>query len=269
MSGLSGPPHPTTHPPGAFRRPEATRTLFATYADAAAIGGHQLARRVADQIIGHLHDDAPTQIDQLATIAALRDRLADWLPITIHKALQAGASVEDIGAAVEMRPHEVLHRWRMWADGQKQLNADRPGLGMDPGEYDQVAEIIRRAEAKLPPPPPDDLPEAYARKRRETTRHYLREVRNLTAQVDADPHNPALWIRLSDAARDGHDSANHMVAIEQAKAPICSAHGPMIRTGKRTAPLAADGNRWTCADHSSCSARYWWLDGTYFARSHR
>jgi hypothetical protein len=62
--------------------------------------------------------------------------------ISIHHALLAGVSVGEIAHVLGSSRRDVAERWRGWADGQRGLNAQCPGLGLGQREYDQVAVVI-------------------------------------------------------------------------------------------------------------------------------
>lgn len=133
---------------------EKDERLFATYGQAHDAGAYELAHRWADVSrhptpkIGSdgagvlVPSTAATELDQVATMAALAGWLRSWLPINIHRALLAGATVAEVAAASGLDPFEVSVRWREWSDGQRHLHEQIPSVPVALDEFDRVAEIL-------------------------------------------------------------------------------------------------------------------------------
>jgi hypothetical protein len=128
--------------------------LFTTFEQADAANVYELALRWADVTrhphpkVGADHRDGlvpstvATELDQVATMAALARRLHGWLPIHLHRALLVGASVAEVAAAAGMHPFDMAVRWREWSNGQRHLQSQIPGLTDRSAEYDRVAAIL-------------------------------------------------------------------------------------------------------------------------------
>lgn len=79
--------------------------------------------------------------------AALEAKIAEGMRInvmiSIHRAVLAGASAGELAHVLGVSRAEIAQRWRGWANQQRQLNAQCPGLGVGEGEYSQVAAALR------------------------------------------------------------------------------------------------------------------------------
>lgn len=135
--------------------------LFATFQEADAFGAYKLAARWLDvdrhpvrgDTGGVLVPSTPaTELDQVATMAALAGWLTSWLPISIHRALLAGATVDEVSAASGLDAFEVTVRWREWSDGQRHIQTVYPNLPDHTAEYDRVAEILAAEPVETTPP---------------------------------------------------------------------------------------------------------------------
>ena len=82
------------------------------------------------------------ELEELAVMSTLASWLVRWSPITMHSALLAGATVEQVAAAARDTAEAVAQRWQQWAAGQRHLNETNRKFGMPPQEYDQVAELL-------------------------------------------------------------------------------------------------------------------------------
>lgn len=67
-------------------------------------------------------------------------------PAHVDRALQAGASWEEIAAALGTNAYRARAEHRAWADGQRRLHADH-GVGLDETEY---AAALAQSRAALP-----------------------------------------------------------------------------------------------------------------------
>ncbi|WP_163511396.1 hypothetical protein [Fodinicola acaciae] len=85
------------------------------------------------------------ELEELAVMSTLVSWLVRWSPITMHRALLAGATVEQVAAAAGDTVAAVAERWQRWAAGQRHLNQTNQKFGMPPAEYDKVAELLAAA----------------------------------------------------------------------------------------------------------------------------
>ncbi|WP_428962596.1 hypothetical protein [Micromonospora fluostatini] len=82
-------------------------------------------------------------LEELAVMSALAHWLTSWMPITMHQALTAGATVDQVAAAAGVAVDQVAERWRTWADGQVALREQTNGtLGLAAADRDRVAAIL-------------------------------------------------------------------------------------------------------------------------------
>jgi hypothetical protein len=123
--------------------------LFTTFREAERVGAYQLAGRWASWSgpIRSSERTAAYEIDELATMAALRAWLTRWLPIQIHRVLLKGGTLDQAADAADMTPDEVTAAWRTWAAGQRHLRETLPGLKDHSAEYDAVELLLAAAEA--------------------------------------------------------------------------------------------------------------------------
>ncbi|WP_163507683.1 hypothetical protein [Fodinicola acaciae] len=85
------------------------------------------------------------ELEELAVMSTLVSWLVRWSPITMHSALLAGATVEQVAAAARETADAVAQRWQCWAAGQRHLNETNQKFGMPPEEYDRVAALLAAA----------------------------------------------------------------------------------------------------------------------------
>lgn len=123
-----------------------------TFKQAFDRGAYELARRwiepgpVDHEIAAGL--SVGRELEQIAVMAGLARWLTNWLPIHVHSAVQAGATVADVAAAIDLTRAEVAARWAEWAVGQRalyeQYHDDEflAGVGMTPDEYHDVATAL-------------------------------------------------------------------------------------------------------------------------------
>lgn len=88
-------------------------------------------------------------LDALAQGAALAASVDASRWLTACDALLAGATLEQLGVALELEPSEVALAVRGWADGQRELNRRHPDVGMVPHEHEQVTAVIAAAVAAV------------------------------------------------------------------------------------------------------------------------
>jgi hypothetical protein len=77
-----------------------------------------------------LHSDEPEQhLEDLALMNAALQRLTRWQPISIRRAILAGASLAQVRAASGTSMPEVFYRWQRWAEVQRHfMTGDRPSV---------------------------------------------------------------------------------------------------------------------------------------------
>lgn len=118
--------------------------LLATLADAERVNTFMLARRWADRT--ERPDPAARtvagEVDELATMAALHKQIGRWLPLQIHRALLAGATVEQAAAAAGLTPLDLAQSWATWSINQRLLQEQMPDLPDHTAEYDQVGAVL-------------------------------------------------------------------------------------------------------------------------------
>jgi hypothetical protein len=84
-------------------------------------------------------------VRQAALESVIADRMRVCAVISMHRALLAGVSVDELAHVLGTRHADVAERWRGWADGQRRLNSQCPGLGIGQREYEQVAAALEPA----------------------------------------------------------------------------------------------------------------------------
>ena len=136
-----------------------------TYASAKEANAYALARKWADQNdwparlprevaerAGLAVRELSHELDELATMAALRYWLDAWTPAQIHHALMAGATVDQVAAAIGTDRDDVTRRWHTWSDGQRRLERDLPNLTSHAAEYDHIAALLDQQNGDGPAP---------------------------------------------------------------------------------------------------------------------
>lgn len=84
---------------------------------------------------------------QAALESVIAQKMRTRATISIHRALLAGVSVGEIAHVLGNSPVCVADRWRGWADGQRRLNTQCPGLGLRQGEYERAAAVLGAVSA--------------------------------------------------------------------------------------------------------------------------
>lgn len=87
-------------------------------------------------------DDAGYWLRQAALESVIAQRMAGRAVLSIHRALLAGATLAQVADASGMTCAETAERWRSWADGQRQLRQQVPGLGLSEADYLRAAAVI-------------------------------------------------------------------------------------------------------------------------------
>ena len=98
------------------------------------------AEGVAVELAGA--DDAGYWLRQAVLESVIAQRMAVRAVFSIHRALLAGATLAQVADASGMTCAEAAERWRSWADGQRQLRQQVPGLGLSEAEYLRAAAVI-------------------------------------------------------------------------------------------------------------------------------
>jgi hypothetical protein len=116
----------------------------ATFDEATRLSPYEAARRWADRTRYPTPPDVVRELDDLALTCALNSWTARWRPTTVHTALLAGASMEQVCAATGMGFAELAAEWREWARGQRHLNQT---VGVpDVRDLDRVEAMFTEAE---------------------------------------------------------------------------------------------------------------------------
>jgi hypothetical protein len=92
-------------------------------------------------------DDAGHWLRLAALESVIAQRMAARAVASIHRALLAGATLAQVADAAGMTCAEAAERWRSWADGQRQLGQQVPGLGLSEREYRRAAAVIGEGAA--------------------------------------------------------------------------------------------------------------------------
>jgi len=129
------------------------RDLFTTYAEAEQFGAYRLATRWT--AIRAAEQTVATEVDELATMAALRTWLTRWLPMQVHRVLLLGGTVDQAAAAAGLTHEEITAAWRDWAAGQRRLQETLPDLPDRSEQYDAVELVLAAAEAARKAGPTD------------------------------------------------------------------------------------------------------------------
>lgn len=84
---------------------------------------------------------------QAALESVIAERMAACAAVSVHRALLAGATLAQVADATGVTSAEAAARWRSWADGQRRLGQQVPGLGLSEGEYRRAAATAGRGAA--------------------------------------------------------------------------------------------------------------------------
>ncbi len=87
--------------------------------------------------------------DHAVQLLGLESVISRWIDrrvtVSIHRALVAGASTDQVAAVAGIDVCEVAARWRAWAHGQRLLAARCPGLGLSEAGCRRVAAALEAA----------------------------------------------------------------------------------------------------------------------------
>jgi hypothetical protein len=131
-----------------------------TFAEAEKINAYTLARLWADRFrlpvrvapekaaaVGLAVRTADHEIEELATMAALRYWLDTWMGNQMHAALRCGAGVDQVAAAAGVTPADVVRQWRRFDQGQRELWTTLPAIART-DEHDQVDAVLTAWESR-------------------------------------------------------------------------------------------------------------------------
>jgi hypothetical protein len=117
--------------------------------DAVDASPYELARYWGERGAWPVEPRRTDELRELAVMSRLADWLLRWQPILIHRALLAGASVNELAVASGTEVAVVVSKWRRWAQGQRRLYESNGGpspsairLGLGPNEFDRVAALL-------------------------------------------------------------------------------------------------------------------------------
>ena len=79
---------------------------------------------------------------QAARESVIAARMAARAAVSVHRALLAGATLAQVADAAGVSRAEAAERWRSWADGQRELARQVPGLGVSERDYQRAAAVI-------------------------------------------------------------------------------------------------------------------------------
>lgn len=86
---------------------------------------------------------------QAALESVIAERMRINAAISIHRAVLAGASVDELARAVGASAAEIAERWHAWADDQRGLNAQYPGVGVSARDYARAAATLQAGQGHL------------------------------------------------------------------------------------------------------------------------
>lgn len=89
-------------------------------------------------------DESEHQLEELALMTVCAEWLIRWAPISMHRAILAGASPAQVADAAGVSVRDVYERWEKWADVQRRTMI---GNRASVSEEAYVTVLIRFAEA--------------------------------------------------------------------------------------------------------------------------
>jgi hypothetical protein len=88
--------------------------------------------------------DPEHHLEELALMTVAAEWLTLWQPISMHRAILAGATPDQVAAAAGLSVSEAFEQWECWADDQRRLIiAGRPGVTEE--EYTEVCAYFAKA----------------------------------------------------------------------------------------------------------------------------
>jgi hypothetical protein len=117
-----GGPNAITEQNAATQADHGPRT-YLTFAEAESHNAYGLLTELyehtmTDDLQGQPPEYHLTELSLMAAVVAWWSR---WQPITMHRALVAGAGLADVAIAAGTTEAEAYHRWSAWADVQSKL----------------------------------------------------------------------------------------------------------------------------------------------------
>jgi hypothetical protein len=96
-----------------------------------------------------LHEHEPEHhLEELALMTVAAEWLTRWQPISMHRALLAGATPEKVAEAAGTSVRGMYEQWKQWADGQRHsLIAGRPGVTQE--VYETIQARFAAADEEL------------------------------------------------------------------------------------------------------------------------
>lgn len=104
-----------------------------TRRDADQLSVYEAVSRWLNREPSFMHDDDPEHhLEELTLMTMTAEWLTRWQPISMHRAILAGASPSQVAAAAGLGVRELFEQWRRWADGQRgSIIAGCPGVTED------------------------------------------------------------------------------------------------------------------------------------------
>ena len=96
-----------------------------------------------------LHEHEPEHhLEELALMTVAAEWLTRWQPISMHRALLAGATPDQVAEAAGTSVRGMYEQWKQWADGQRHsLIAGRPGVTQE--VYETIQARFAAADEEL------------------------------------------------------------------------------------------------------------------------
>jgi hypothetical protein len=97
-------------------------------------------------VLGLNEKPAEFHLTELALSAAVVAWWSRWQPLSMHRALMAGASLAEVAAAAGCTEPEAYLRWADWAERQAKLS----GAGRSGVDTDELTAIRARLSGQVP-----------------------------------------------------------------------------------------------------------------------
>lgn len=79
--------------------------------------------------------------------SAIARRMATCAAVSVHRGLLAGATLAQVADATGVTVAEAAVSWRAWAEPQRRLEREVPGLGLSDQDYRRAAAVIEASMA--------------------------------------------------------------------------------------------------------------------------
>ncbi len=101
-----------------------------TRRDADQLSVYEAVSRWLNREPSFMHEDDPEHhLEELALMTMAAEWLTRWQPISMHRALLAGAMPEQVADAAGTTVRDVYEQWEQWAHEQRgSIVAGRPGV---------------------------------------------------------------------------------------------------------------------------------------------